>query len=104
MPAFTILTPKGNYFPIPIDVNLGDRKFAQTYMEEHLLNFTKGILPHPELEPSEKEYLKRHDIYLLERLGNTRSLHKGNFAETVLSKDFDVAVLVYTSDSKSPHI
>jgi len=23
-PAFTIVTPKGNYFPIPMQVNLGD--------------------------------------------------------------------------------
>lgn len=28
MPAFTIVTPKGNYFPVPLDVNLGDRHSA----------------------------------------------------------------------------
>ena len=28
VPAITIVTPKGNYFPIPETVNLGDRNLA----------------------------------------------------------------------------
>jgi hypothetical protein len=46
-PAITIVTPKGNYFPIPETVNFGDRNFAQKYLEEHMLNFTKGLLAPP---------------------------------------------------------
>ena len=38
------MTPGGNYFPVPFDINLGDSLAAEKYLEEHLLNFTKGIL------------------------------------------------------------
>ena len=48
-PSITIVTPKNNYFPIPDSINLGDRNSAQKYLEEHMLNFTKGLLAPPQL-------------------------------------------------------
>lgn len=50
LPAMTVVTPKGNYFPVPMDINLGDSKIVDKYIEEHLRNFTKGILPMPTLD------------------------------------------------------
>ncbi len=104
MPSLTIVTPKGNVFPVPMDINLGDRKNAQPYLEEHLLNFTKGILSRIPMGQDEKDFVQRYDADLIERLGNTRSLTKGNFADTVLSPDLDVVVLVYSSDKKNQNI
>lgn len=97
-PAITIVTPKGNYFPIPETVNFGDRNFAQKYLEEHMLNFTKGLLAPPQLSPVDQDLIARRDSEILERLTNTRNLNSKNFKDSALSQDLDVVVFVYTSD------
>lgn len=79
VPSITVVTPKGNYFPIPETVNLGDRTFAQKYIEEHMLNFTKGLLAPPQLNPAESDLLARRDTEIQERLTNTRNLNSKNF-------------------------
>ena len=76
LPSLNIVTPKGNYFPIPEHVNLGDRETAKLYIEEHLLNFTKGLLEMPELNVQDHEYQNRRDFDALDRLANTRTLTK----------------------------
>ena len=98
VPAITIVTPKGNYFPIPETVNLGDRNLAQKYLEEHMLNFTKGLLAPPQLDDIDKDLLARRDSEILERLTNTRNLNSKNFQDSALSENLDVVVFVYTSD------
>lgn len=70
MPAFVVLTPKGNYFPIGMDVRLGDEKTIDNMINEHLLNFTKGILPMPDRQESVE--LQNRDYEIYEKLGNTR--------------------------------
>ena len=49
-PALSVVTPNGRYYPVPESVSLGNPDTAYHIMEEHLLNFTKGILPQPSQE------------------------------------------------------
>jgi hypothetical protein len=99
-----IVTPKGNYFPIPENIPLGDRNVAQRYIEEHLLNFTKGILAMPEINVQDHEHFNGRDFEALDRLANTRSVNKKEFKTTVTQSDIDVVALVFTSDKSSDRL
>jgi hypothetical protein len=99
-PSLSIITPKGNYFPVPYEIKLGDRVIAEKYLEDHLLNFTKGLLKLPDLSESVEDYFSRHDGEVLDRLPNVRALSKTNFQSTVSSSDLDIVAFVYTSDNK----
>lgn len=70
----TIATPGGNFYPIPMNVNLGDSQIASSYIEEHLLNFTKGLLTSGAIDEEADEKFARRDLEILEKLGNTRAL------------------------------
>jgi hypothetical protein len=91
----TVVTPKGSFYPIPETVNLGDSQTVEDIMEEHLLNFTKGILPRPEIKANKHP---NRDLDILERLGNARALMQADFKDNAYQSELDVALFVYTSD------
>ena len=97
-PSMTVVTPKGSFYPVSIDVQLTDK-----IIEEHLLNFTKGILPKPQIDESSQQKWANQDHDILERLGNTRTLTKFNIKETVYSSEIDVVLFVYSSDKTDPN-
>lgn len=45
LPAFTIVTAGGGYFPLAENVQLGDANTVAKIMEGHIINFMKGLLP-----------------------------------------------------------
>jgi hypothetical protein len=94
----TIVTPGGNFFPIPMDVNLGDNRIAEKYIEEHLLNFTKGILKSSALDVEADEKYEQRDFDLLEKFSNTRALTRHNFRDNAVESELDVVVFVHTSE------
>jgi hypothetical protein len=58
---------------------LGDRNSAKKYLEEHLLNFTKGLLAPPKIDAADIDHFERRSIEINERLANTRNLNSKNF-------------------------
>lgn len=68
-------------------------------MDEHLLNFTKGILPMAPALIGQHETLKRRDTEISERLGNLRSVNRHNYRDHVVDNELDVFAFVYTSDT-----
>ena len=48
MPAFLLVTPKGNYFPMDREVKLGDENNNDKIFNDYILDFVKGRLSLPE--------------------------------------------------------
>ncbi|TNV74085.1 hypothetical protein FGO68_gene8059 [Halteria grandinella] len=93
LPALTIVTPGGNYFPIAMDAQI-----SETLIGEHLLNYTKGILKSAAIDQDAEEKFKRRDMELLDKFGNTRALTRHNFKDNAVSSQLDVVVFVHTSE------
>ena len=44
LPSFTLVTPKGNAFPIAYSVNLGDANTVDSIINQHIEGFVLGKL------------------------------------------------------------
>ena len=70
LPAFTMVTPKNNYFPIDMSVKWGNSDDVQKMLTDHIEDFKKGRLAMPRDEYYER--FKNKDWEITEKLSNTR--------------------------------
>ncbi|CDW87719.1 UNKNOWN [Stylonychia lemnae] len=101
VPSFVMVTPKQNYFPIDMEVNLGDASIVDKVLQEHIEDFMKGRLKVP--DQTYDQASDSRDYEILDRLSNVRSVNKRSFVNTVTNPDHDILVFVYTSDMQSPN-
>eukprot|EP00347_Sterkiella_histriomuscorum_P004030 403362013 len=96
LPAFTLITPKGNYFPIDMRVNLGDSSTIDKILNYHIDEFKAGRLTLTQQDDEQR--FKNRDFEFIEKLSNVRTIGQKTFRDTITSPDHDVLVYVYTSD------